>query len=321
MQEVHNTLNSLNAIEIGFQKVQTGPKKRENLIQDRSETSSPEPELKQRKKDDDYARKTVDQDDRRDRKQDKKTDNVKETQKTETKKTDDTNTDSDKGEKEKFEKVLNEKTSETDSKGLEEISEEEIDEGIEELIQALMLITQEVKDDTNIEIDTEDHSSVSAMADLVKQFANDQDLGANAVTEENIAEIINGFLNSDAFKDLDLSDKLQLAKELNSLLQDQLEALKAKLAEMIKNIDLSNVAKETNDEKGDEQTEIIDLIAGNQDHYANQNDHDQFSLGQDLESRLEKIINLGDKSEAISKLQEIAEKLAEAFRKITKKSW
>ncbi|NQY78941.1 MAG: flagellar hook-length control protein FliK [Candidatus Caenarcaniphilales bacterium] len=233
-----------------------------------------------------------------------------------------------------FKKTLTEKSdsSSDDKPFLEKIDEKDLEEGVQDLIQAIISMVQELSDDTqnkveidinvdinidktiDIDVDLEEAANLdpnlltkmaaegnkdissSAISDLLQQFADTMKLEGESAEPEKLLEIVNQLLNSESFADLKPSEKIDLAQELNSLLSEKIDALKEKIGDLIRNVDLENLSLKD-----------IDL----------DDDHD-VKLDDNIQSKLESIIQLGEKSETLDALRKMSDKLAKALDTLEK---
>ena len=251
--------------------------------------------------------------------------------------------------KDKFERTLEKKTdngTEAKQDYIEKMSPEELEEAVIELIQALISMVQELSEsndkpvsididiDLNIDIDVDvqlqsnntnpdynatidintidinktinidaemvsDMDSGKAISELLHQFAEEINLEGASQESSQLLDIVNKLLNSEALSELDLSEKITFAQEVNELFNNKIEEIKAKVDELIKNIDLNDLS--------DISLNNVDL----------DNDYD-LEVNEDLQKKLERIINLGDKSESLEKHQRMSEKLANALERLDK---
>ncbi len=243
-----------------------------------------------------------------------------------------------------FKKTLAEKSDSgsKDKPFLEKIDDKDLEEGVQDLIQAIISMVEELSDDTqnkveleidvnidinkinnsdidinktiNIDVDLEETVSLdpklltkiategnkdissSAISDLLQQFADTMKLEGESGEPEKLLEIVNQLLNSESFVDLKPAEKIDLAQELNSLLGEKIDELKDKIGDLIRNVDLENLSLQD-----------IDL----------DDDHD-VKLDDTLQNKLESIIQLGERSEALDALKKMSDKLAKALDTLEK---
>lgn len=273
MPNILNTENNLNPVKFSFNSSNSGIQKRQTLIKARESNIKEKTEYKS------------DVTDKQDSTQ--RNDRV-----------------SDHDTEQDFKKTLIKKSdSSSDEKPfIEKIEDKDLEEGVQDLIQAIISMIKELSSETpnkvesNLDKAIDIDISSSAISDLLQEFSNTIKLEDESSAPEKVLEIVNQFLNSESFTDLKSAERLDLAQELNTLLSGKIDELMDKISDSIRNTDLGNLSLKE-----------IDL----------DNDH-ELKLSDKLQNKLESIIQLGERSETLDTLKKMSDKLAKALDSLEK---